>query len=247
MLLELSSLGVTYGGVRAVDGVSMTLEAGRLVGLIGPNGAGKTTLIDAVTGFTPYDGTVCLADRPLEGLGPHRRARAGLARTFQSVELFDDLDVAGNLLVAATPSPWWAPLADAVRPGRRSGRGGIDGAVELLGIGHLVDRRPGDLSDGERKLVGVGRALATGPQVLLLDEPAAGLDTSESVVLGERLRRIVDTGVAVLLVDHDMELVLGVCDEVHVIERGRLIASGPPSAVRDDEQVVAAYLGHGVR
>jgi branched-chain amino acid transport system ATP-binding protein len=221
MLLRTDALTVSYGGVRAVDGLSIDVDAGELVGLIGPNGAGKTSCIDAITGFTPYTGSVELEGRSLDGVAPHRRARAGLVRSFQQVELFDDLDVRGNLLVA----------------------GPIDDTVALVGVEHLLDRSTTELSEGERKLVGLARALARRPRVLLLDEPAAGLDTDESTALGERLRAIVEAGVSILLVDHDMGLVLGVCDRVHVVESGALIASGPPHAVRADERVVAAYLG----
>jgi ABC-type branched-subunit amino acid transport system ATPase component len=224
MLLQTDALTVQYGGVRALDALSIDVDDGELVGLIGPNGAGKTTCIDAIAGFAPCQGSVRFDGRVLDGLPAHRRARLGLLRTFQQVELFDDLDVRGNLLVAAA-------------------RGSIDEAVELFGVEPLLDRSTTELSDGERKLVGLARAAARRPRLLLLDEPAAGLDSDESLALGERLRDVVRTGVAVLLVDHDMGLVLGVCDRVHVIESGALIASGTPNDVRSDPRVVAAYLG----
>ena len=224
MLLRTDVLTVQYGGVRAVDSLSIDVDAGELVGLIGPNGAGKTTCIDAVGGFVPYSGSVLLDDRSLDRTPAHKRARLGVVRSFQQVELFDDLDVRGNLLVAA-------------------GRASIDDAVDLFGIDHLLERGTGELSEGERKLVGLARALARRPRVLLLDEPAAGLDTEESEALGVRLRAVVRSGVSVLLVDHDVSLVLGVCDRIHVIEEGALIASGIPDVVRSDPRVVAAYLG----
>ena len=224
MLLRTEALTVQYGGVTAVDALSIDVDAGELVGLIGPNGAGKTSCIDALGGFVAYRGAVELDGRAIDGVSAHRRARLGLVRTFQQVELFDDLDVRGNLLVAAARRP-------------------IDEAVDMFGIGHLLDRGTGELSEGERKLVGLARALARRPRVLLLDEPAAGLDTDESLALGFRLRAVVASGVAVLLVDHDMGLVLSVCDRVHVIEEGALIASGPPARVQSDPRVIAAYLG----
>jgi branched-chain amino acid transport system ATP-binding protein len=241
--LQTDELTVAYDGLVAVDHVSLDVGRSELVGLIGPNGAGKTTFIDAVSGFAACTGSVRLDGAPLDGLPPHRRVARGLTRSFQQVELFDDLDVLGNLLVAVDNRSWWTPLADLVRPGRHRAHPALDRAVELLGIGHLVDRSVPELSEGERKLVGLCRALATGAEMLLLDEPAAGLDTDESAELGRHLRSIVGTGTSILLVDHDMGLVLEVCDRVHVIERGALIASGPPDAVRNDPQVITAYLG----
>jgi branched-chain amino acid transport system ATP-binding protein len=242
-LLRTTSLTVSFGGVRAVDAVTLSVEAGTLVGLIGPNGAGKTSLIDALSGYAAYEGSVALGDVTLDGLRPHERARLGLLRSFQTVELFDDLDVRGNLLVAAGRVTIWGALRDLVAPRRVPSAGPLDHAVELAGIGHLLDRGTDELSEGERKLVGLCRALAARPRVLLLDEPAAGLNTAESRNLGERLRAIVEAGTTVLLVDHDMDLVLNACHQVHVIEGGRHIASGTPAEVRRSEQVVAAYLG----
>jgi branched-chain amino acid transport system ATP-binding protein len=247
MRLSARSLTVSYGGVRAVDGVSLNVEVGTLAGLIGPNGAGKTSLIDALSGFVAYEGSVELGGVALDGLPPHQRVRRGLVRSFQSVELFDDLDVRGNLLVAAERLTVWGALRDLVLPRRSPAAARLDRAVDVAGIGHLLGRRIGELSEGERKLVGLCRALVTDPRVLLLDEPAAGLDTGESRQLGERLRAVVEAGTAVLLIDHDMDLVLDVCDVVHVVDGGRHIASGTPAEVRADDRVVAAYLGVDAR
>jgi branched-chain amino acid transport system ATP-binding protein len=243
MLLRTRSLTVSYDGVRAVDAVTLDVEPGTLVGLIGPNGAGKTSLIDALSGFVAYEGSVVLGDVPLDRLPPHERARRGLVRSFQTVELFDDLDVRGNLLVAGDRLTVWGALRDLIAPRPVSSAGRLDRAVEVVDIGHLLDCSTDELSEGERKLVGLCRALVAGPKVLLLDEPAAGLDTAESRHLGERLRAIVDAGTTVLLVDHDMDLVLNVCDLVHVIEGGRHIASGSPDEIRSHDRVAAAYLG----
>jgi ABC-type branched-subunit amino acid transport system ATPase component len=244
--LAVEGLTVHYGGVHALDDFTISVGPGELVGLIGPNGAGKTTAIDAITGFTTSHGSVRLAGHELRGLPPHRRVARGLVRTFQGSELFDDLDVLGNLLVAATRPRAWRVLADLVRPGASADAAvppAVDEALSTLAIQHLRHRRIVELSEGERKLVGLARALACDPRVLLLDEPAAGLDTSESLALGERLRAIAGSGRAVVLVDHDVDLVLGTCDAVHVLVQGRLVAGGVPSAVREDPTVIAAYLG----
>jgi len=242
-LLETEGLAVTYGGLRAVDDVDITVESGQLVGLIGPNGAGKTTLIDALTGFTPALGRVRFAGRDITGLAAHQRARLGLGRTWQSVELFNDLDVAENLQVAAERQSASGFLLDLVRPRRARDTSAVERALATLDLEDLRTRAPSDLSQGQRKLVGVARALMAEPQLVCMDEPAAGLDTAESRALGAQLRRVVDDGVAILLVDHDMSLVLSVCDYLYVIEFGKLIAQGTPAEVRADQRVIAAYLG----
>jgi branched-chain amino acid transport system ATP-binding protein len=224
-VLRASGVSVSFGGLRALAHVGLEVGEGQLVGLIGPNGAGKTTFIDAISGFVRSRGRVELDGHDLSPLPPHARARRGLARTWQSIELFDDLTVRENLAVAARD-------ADA-----------IDRALELLGIGALADVMATDLSQAKRKLVGVARALAAEPRLICLDEPAAGLDANESAELGRRLRRLVDAGTSMLLVDHDMGLVLGVCDDVVVLNFGEVIAHGPPEVVRGDPAVITAYLG----
>ncbi len=248
-LLECDEISVAYGGVHAVDRVSLRVEPGTLVGLIGPNGVGKTSLIDAISGFTPtahgrvvFDGTD-LSDAP-----PHRRARLGLARTFQSLELFDDLSVRDNLLAAAERPRWWTVFADFVHPGRATDSAAVvDHVFDVLGIAGLADRSPAEISQGQRKLVGVARALAGRPRLLLLDEPASGLDTSESRDLGTRLRGLLGEGCAMLLVDHDMGLVLDVCDMVYVLDFGQILAAGTPAEIRGDAAVIDAYLGEQAR
>ena len=244
--LSVRGLRVSYGGVHALSGVDLRVPPGELVGLIGPNGAGKTTFVDAVTGFVRYGGDVELDGADLSGLSPHTRARRGLARTWQSIELFDGLSVAENIAVAASPRSGWATLRETFR-----GPVGLGGEIErtlaLLGLESRADTKAGDLSHGERKLVGVARALAGRPRVICLDEPAAGLDSDESVQLGRRLRAVVGAGVGMVLVDHDMALVLDVSDQVVVLDFGHVIACGPPSLVRNDPEVVAAYLGSTAR
>ncbi len=229
--LEVRELSVRYGGVVAVDRVSLDVRPGTVVGLIGPNGAGKTSVIDAITGFARSDGVVSISGDGLGSMAPHRRVKRGLVRTFQALELYDDLSVEENVSVAA----FAATLTERADTVAR--------ALDLVGIAELRDRPAGDLSQGQRQLVSIARAMAAQPSVLLLDEPAAGLDSTESQWLGERIRAIADTGTGVLLVDHDVALVLGLCDHLYVLDFGRLIAEGDPAAIRADRAVAEAYLG----
>lgn len=239
-----TDLCVSYGPVKAVEHMDLTLENGRITGLIGPNGAGKTTLIDALCGFTSASGSVRLGDRDVSRLRPEQRARLGIVRTFQSLELFDDMSVRDNLRVAAARPPWWALARDVLGlPGRDRDDRRIDRAMELLDLSDLTDVRPSDVSLGERKRIAVARALSFGPEVLMLDEPAAGLDSTESLELGRHLRQVADTGIAVLLVDHDMGLVLSSCEDIYVLSAGRPLSYGTPDEIRMDQRVVEAYLG----
>jgi branched-chain amino acid transport system ATP-binding protein len=241
-VLAAGGISVRFGGVHAVVDVDLTVEEGSLVGLIGPNGAGKTTFIDAITGFVRSSGRVELDGADVTRMPPHARARRGLARTWQSIELFDDLSVRENLLVASQRPSVRQTIQEIVsRPAGDAGE--TDAALDLLGLAQVSEELPNGLSQGQRKLVGIARALVAQPRLVCLDEPAAGLDTRESEELGRLLRRLADDGQAMLLVDHDMGLVLGICDEVVVLEFGKVIARGTPDAVRRDPQVVAAYLG----
>jgi branched-chain amino acid transport system ATP-binding protein len=163
-------------------------------------------------------------------------------RTFQSVELFDDLSTRENLVVAALPARWWSPFADAIAP-RRGRDVEVAWALDAVGLGDAGDTAPGDLSHGQRRLVALARALVSRPRVLLLDEPAAGLDPDETAALGARLRSLAGEGIGILLVDHDMALVLSVCEHIVVLDFGQVIATGDADAVRRDPAVVAAYLG----
>jgi branched-chain amino acid transport system ATP-binding protein len=243
-LLNVDALSVTYGGVTAVNDVDLAVPEGKVVGLIGPNGAGKTSTIDALTGYhTPSNGRVSFGGDDITKLRPHTRARRGLARTWQSVELFDDLTVDENLLVASERMGVWQALRDLLLPIGEHARDDVDWALELCGLTDVKDRLPTELSHGRRKLVGVARALAQRPRLVLMDEPAAGLDTDESAELGRHLRALPGEGVTVLLVDHDMSLVLSICDEVVVLDFGQVIARGTPEQIRRNDAVIAAYLG----
>jgi ABC-type branched-subunit amino acid transport system ATPase component len=242
-VLEASKISVNFGSVKALVDVDLEVPAGKLVGLIGPNGAGKTTFIDAVTGFVPTTGTVMLDGRDISAEPPHVRSHLGLARTWQTLELFDDLSVQENCVVASRRPSTRGTLAQIVLGRRQPTRAAVDEAIRILELEEVAGRMPSELPQGKRKLVGVARALAGQSKLILLDEPASGLDTGESFDLGRRLRRVVDEGVAMLLVDHDMALVLNVCDYVYVIDFGRVLAHGAPAQVRTNEKVLAAYLG----
>jgi branched-chain amino acid transport system ATP-binding protein len=242
-VLAARQLSVRFGGVHALSSVDLAVAEGELVGLIGPNGAGKTTLVDAVTGFVGYAGQVELDGRNLAGLRAHARAALGLSRTWQSSELFDDLTVRENLAVASRRPSLWETAKELVTDSQPTDAEAIDEALELVELGWAADLMPSDLSQGQRKLAGIARAVAMRPRLLCLDEPAAGLDTGESEELGRRLRGLADSGLSTLLIDHDMGLVLGICHRIVVLEFGKVIAAGPPEAVRRDPKVVTAYLG----
>jgi branched-chain amino acid transport system ATP-binding protein len=240
-VLAAEGLSVRFGGVHAVEGVDLQVREGQLVGLIGPNGAGKTTFIDAITGFVPYTGRVAIDGHELTGEPPHARARRGIARTWQSTELFDDLTVRENLLVAAHRPSLRGLAAELF--GRSEPSAAVDRALELLELSPYEDAKPAELTQGRRKLVGVARAIAMEPRLLCLDEPAAGLDALESEELGRRLRALADGGTSTLLIDHDMGLVLAICDYIVVFEFGQVIGHGTPDEVRRDPRVIGAYLG----
>jgi ABC-type branched-subunit amino acid transport system permease subunit/ABC-type branched-subunit amino acid transport system ATPase component len=235
-LLEARGIRVAFGNVVAVDSVDLTVRPGSLVGLIGPNGAGKTTFIDAVCGFVPAGGSVRFAGQPMEHRPAYERARLGLRRTFQTTELFEDLTIRENLIV-----PTRAHAAGGDGPVSESFS--VEEILRLLGLADKAECLPRQLSTGEAKLAGLARALRGEPKLLLLDEPAAGLDSQESRELGRRLLSLLDLGISMVLVDHDLELVMGVCDEVVVLDRGRLLASGPPETVRRNPAVRTAYIG----
>jgi branched-chain amino acid transport system ATP-binding protein len=244
-VLESKGLTVSYGGLHANDHVDLKVNQGNVVGLIGPNGAGKTTFIDAITGFTaPTAGQVLFDGREINHLSPAQRADIGLTRTFQSLELFDDLTVWDNLLVHAERPSLGGVLLDLVNPRRKQAvHEQAEWALDTMGLHDIKDRLTFDLSHGQRKLVSVARALANRPKLVLLDEPAAGLDTAESQILGSHLRDFLTRDITVFLIDHDMGLVLNVCDYIYVLDFGRIIAEGTPAQIRTDAAVIGAYLG----
>lgn len=243
--LEVNELTVRYGGVVAVDDVSLTVRPGQIVGLIGPNGAGKTSAIDAITGFTrTAAGSVRLNDQEMTGKSATARARAGLSRSFQSLELFEDATVLDNLRAASDPRDRWSYLVDLVYSKVPPLPGPVVAAIREFELEDDLLRLVQDLPYGKRRLLAIARAVATQPGVLLLDEPAAGLGDSETAELAHLVRRLADDwGIAVLLVEHDMNFVMSVCDHIVVLDFGAKISEGTPAQVRNDPQVVAAYLG----
>jgi ABC-type branched-subunit amino acid transport system ATPase component len=241
----LRNIGVRFGGTVAVDGVSMTLQPGEVVGLIGPNGAGKTTLIDVATGFVqPTSGEVLLDGRIISAVSAQQRVHLGVARAWQSLELFSVMTVEENLRTAAERGTLRAYLSDLVWPRRRPLPDMARAAIRIFGLQDVLQAYPDSLPYATRRLVGIARAVAAGPSVLLLDEPAAGLDersTRELSVLIRKLAR--QWGIAVLLVEHDVAMVMDTCDRVVAVEFGREIVTGTPEVVRSHPRVIEAYLG----
>ena len=246
MLLEAREITVRFGGLVAVDGVSLRVDRGETVGLIGPNGAGKTTLLDAIGGqLIPDGGRILLGGTDVTDRAPEHRALAGVARTFQRQELFRAMTVFENLLVAAEArfgeAAFIGDLLGLPRAGRARER--VRETLDRLGLGDVADRRAAQVSTGIGRLVELGRALCTDPKVLLLDEPAGGLDEAETERLAAVLRGLAEDGPSILLVEHDVGLVMEVCSRVAVMDFGRLIAQGAPAEVREAPEVLAAYLG----
>jgi branched-chain amino acid transport system ATP-binding protein len=236
-VLRVDEVSVRFGGLLALDSVRLEAEAGRVTGLIGPNGAGKTTMFNVITGLqTPTDGRIFIGDDDVTKRKPHQRARLRMARTFQRLEVFGSLTARENIMVAAEIRNGWSKDRDDPRQVTAD-------ILDRVGLRAVADDPVDAMPTGLARMVELGRALATRPQLLLLDEPGSGLDHNESEVLGDLLLELAADGMAVLLVEHDVELVMRVCEDIFVLDFGRLIAQGPPAAIQANEAVQAAYLG----
>ena len=248
-LLRVEGLGLAFGGVKALDGVSFSAEAGSITAMIGPNGAGKTTAINCVSGaYRPQAGRVFFAGGEVTGLAPHRLAHLGLTRTFQNLQVFGQLSVLENVMVglhAATHRGFASAMLrlPAMRAEERLIARRAMATLEDLGLAAMAHRPAGQLSYGDRKRLELARALAARPKLVLLDEPVAGLNAAETEAMGQALARARDQGVGLVLVEHDMALVMKISDEVVVLSFGQKIAQGDPHQVQNDPQVVSTYLG----
>jgi branched-chain amino acid transport system ATP-binding protein len=249
VLLQTESVSKSFGGVHAVQEVSFSVRPGQIKGIIGPNGAGKTTLFNLITGvYQPDGGSIRFDGETCAGLAPHQMAERGIARTFQNVELFERMNVLENVMVGRHPRTRAGFISAAFRlRGARREEGLIrEKALEILqfaGIADKADWISSALPFGVQRVLEIARALATEPRLLLLDEPASGLNAVETRDLGRLLGRIRDTGITVLLVEHDMSLTMEICDEILVMDYGRPLAEGTPREIQRNPQVIAAYLG----
>ena len=237
-LLEVQDVSVRFGGVVAVDGATFSIDEGKVAALIGPNGAGKTTTFNVVSGLQPpTEGRIVFDGQDITKLPVHRRARKGIGRTFQRLEVFGSLTVRENILVSAEINSRWSATKDDPKTT-------TDRVIDLIGLQRFAGMPADSVPTGIARLTELGRALAASPRLLLLDEPSSGLNDTETDELGALLRRLADEeGRAILLVEHDVDLVMSVCDWIDVLDFGKIIASGTPKEIQGNKQVQAAYLG----
>lgn len=248
-LLDVRGIGVRFGGLKALDDVSFQVDPAQVLGLVGPNGSGKSTMLNVLSGvYVPDDGEVRFAGERIDGRRPNQIARSGLGRTFQNLQIFQGLSILENVLTGVHHRQRGGVLASVFGlPGARAGeseaRAEARALLDRVGLGGREDDRPSTLSYGQRRLLEVARALATLPKILMLDEPCAGLSHGEADQLAALVRQMADGGMSVIVIEHNMRFVMGLVDRMVVLNFGRKIAEGTPRDIRDNADVVAAYLG----
>ncbi|HYG42977.1 MAG TPA: ABC transporter ATP-binding protein [Bordetella sp.] len=247
--LVIDGLSLAFGGIQVLQQIGLHLKPGEITGLIGPNGAGKTSFFNCLTGlYTPQQGSISLGGRRLEHVSPSGRAALGFSRSFQHVALCPELSVAENVMIGLdrhSSAGWldaFLPLAHGRRE-RAHNRGAALAALDRLGIKHVADASPAELPPGVLRLAEIARAIAAEPRVLLLDEPAAGLNSIETHDLARALKKLRSPQLVLVVVEHDMDLIMDVCDSIHVLNVGRMLASGDPQQIRANPEVVRVYLG----